>query len=528
MPPKKEEWEVRFEEYRDTLVSLGAKIKNEKALKLAFKIYGEERMPARIYQNCVEENDAVSSKTESSTPTEAVKKEKTAATDTSTKPSTPPNGKKQTRLNSFEALADIRLEETAAGHVETTSPTEGSKEKKTRKTQRERFEEYKSRLQEKGIVINDENGLWEKFRSIRGRLDYGQIGEFVTFPERKPRGNAKNGNRSERRNDERNSQTRHDGSQEARDDKKDRRNEETRNGNRNQQINEQTDNIKRHSSDKTPFDEYRENLIAQGYEITDLNALARLYVKGKGFIPPEQLSGLVRKTEKQPQAVVNSTLVPIEKGERLPVVIEGSFADKWIKPLKERCQKDLDRNGQPKRTVTAVKADQQSVIVDVIPSEAYAAENPQDSGARYSFEKTDNRGSVKVDMGSKDGNPLDYEYFRMMMEANRKNGIKVIAFKDIQTDEFRDKLLAAALEFDMKVKDAPEKVNVNAPYLKTLPNQVKIKLGIYNGDITPTKSAEQIKENIQRKQRPEHEKEQKEPGKPILALPAHIPPRERD
>lgn len=60
-------------------------------------------------------------------------------------------------------------------------------------------------------------------------------------------------------------------------------------------------------------------------------------------------------------------------------------------------------------------------------------------------------------MGSKDGNPLDYEYFRMMMEANRKNGIKVIAFKDIQTDEFRDKLLAAALEFDMKVKDAPEK-----------------------------------------------------------------------
>mgnify|MGYP001076817198 CR=1 FL=1 len=83
MPPKKEEWEVRFEEYRDTLVSLGAKIKNEKALKLAFKIYGEERMPARIYQNCVEENDAVFSKTESSTPTEAVKKEKTAATDTS-------------------------------------------------------------------------------------------------------------------------------------------------------------------------------------------------------------------------------------------------------------------------------------------------------------------------------------------------------------------------------------------------------------------------------------------------------------
>ena len=128
--PKKEEWEVRFEEYRDTLVSLGAKNKNEKALKLAFKIYGEERMPARIYQNCVEETGAVSSKTESPTPTETVKKKKKAETDTSTKPSTPPNGKKPTSLNSFEALADIRLEETAAGHVETTSPTEERKEKK--------------------------------------------------------------------------------------------------------------------------------------------------------------------------------------------------------------------------------------------------------------------------------------------------------------------------------------------------------------------------------------------------------------
>jgi len=169
MPPKKEEWEVRFEEYRDTLVSLGAKIKNEKALKLAFKIYGEERMPARIYQNCVEETGAVSSKTESPTPTETVKKEKKAETDTSTKPSTPPNGKKPTSLNSFEALADIRLEETAAGHVETTSPTEERKEKKTRKTQRERFEEYKSRLQEKGITINDENGLWEKIYKKSGQ-----------------------------------------------------------------------------------------------------------------------------------------------------------------------------------------------------------------------------------------------------------------------------------------------------------------------------------------------------------------------
>ena len=64
----------------------------------------------------------------------------------------------------------------------------------------------------------------------------------------------------------------------------------------------------------------------------------------------------------------------------------------------------------------------------------------------------------------------------------RHSELFIISFKDIKTEEFRDKLLAAALEFDMKVKGAPEKINVNAPYLKSLPNKVKIKLGIYNGD----------------------------------------------
>lgn len=176
-------------------------------------------MPARIYQNCVEENDAVSSKTESSTPTEAVKKKKRQRqiqAQNRQHPQTAKSKQDSTALKLWLTSGSKRRRPPD----ETTSPTEGSKEKKRARPQRERFEEYKSRLQEKGIVINDENRLWEKFRSIRGRLDYGQIGEFVTFPERKPRGNAKNGNRSERRNNERNSQTRHDGSQEARDEQK--------------------------------------------------------------------------------------------------------------------------------------------------------------------------------------------------------------------------------------------------------------------------------------------------------------------
>lgn len=523
MPPIKEKWEVQFEAYRDTLISLGAKIKNEKALKQAFKIYGEKRLPARIYQSCVEETNAVPIKTASPIQTETVKKENASTTDRNAKPSAPQSGKKTTTLNSFDALANLKLDEAAAGHTEASPRAEDRQEKKPRKTQRERFAEYKNRLQEKGIIIKDENGLWEKFRSIRGRLDYSQISEFVTFPERKPRGNGSNGNRTETKNDKRNNQEQQGRRPET---PKDNRLKATGGHNDNRSPNQQTDTVKEHHSAKTPFDEYRESLLAQGYEIINLNALARLYIKGNGFIAPEQLSGLVRKKEKLPQAVVSNTLVPVEKNKNLPVVIEDSFADKWIKPLKEHCQKDIDRNGHPKREVKAVKADQQSVIVDIVPSKTYAAENPQDSGARYHFEKTDNHGNVKVDMASKDGNPLDYEYFRMMMEANRKNGIKVIAFKDIQTDEFRDKLLAAALEFDMKVQGAPEKVNINAPYLKKLPNNIKIKLGIYNGDITPPKSAEQIKENLQSKRRQEAKKEPSKPNKPPLALPAHIPTRE--
>lgn len=517
MPPKKEEWEVRFEEYRNTLISLGARIKNEKALKMAFKLYGEERMPARIYQNCVEEPAATKSPTK-----EATDKRKTSAAEQpSSKPQ--PKDKKQTTFNSFEDLAGLPRDKIVSEHTETTPKTEENKEKKPRKTQRERFEEYKKRLQEKGFTINDEAGLWETFRSIRGHLSNEQIRNFVTPPERNPRSTTKDTRDSERRNDRKTEKTSRPNNREN--------SASAPKTPENSQKKETVDKPtppKQQSPDKTPFEEYRKNLLDQGYEITNLNTLARLYVKGKGFIAPEELSKLVHKKEERPQAEINNMLVPVAKEESLPAVIEASFADRWVKPLKEYCQKDLDGNGQPKRTVTAVKADKNSVVIDVVPAESYAAENPQDAGVRYSFEKSDRRGSVKVNMGAKDGGTPDYEYFRMMMEANRKNGIKIISFKDIKTEEFRDKLLAAALEFDMKVKGAPEKINVNAPYLKSLPNKVKIKLGIYNGDITPGKNVEQIKESLQKKQAAGDKEQKTTRAKPMLALPARIPPREMD
>ena len=114
------------------------------------------------------------------------------------------------------------------------------------------------------------------------------------------------------------------------------------------------------------------------------------------------------------------------------------------------------------------------------------------------------------------------------MEANRKNGIKVIAFNDIKTEEFRDKLLAAAVEFDMKVTGAPQKININAPHLKNLPNKVKIKLGIYNGDIKPTKTAEEIKETLHKEKGAEKSEKKYHTPKQPLALPAHLHSKEME
>ena len=58
MPPKKEEWEVRFEEYRDTLVSLGAKIKNEKAKQPPQQKEAKKRKRARPSANALKNTKA--------------------------------------------------------------------------------------------------------------------------------------------------------------------------------------------------------------------------------------------------------------------------------------------------------------------------------------------------------------------------------------------------------------------------------------------------------------------------------------
>lgn len=535
MPEIKEKWEEAFEEYCSTLISLGATIKNKKALKMAYKIY-REKMPERIYKNCVDESSA------QPTP----KEEKAPQKEASQPPKEEKNSEKKEKpksLNSLDALGSLKNSILSEENTEektnkeaktetkktTTTPTEPKKEEKEaptpapkeketkdtepkkRPTQKERFAEYKARLEAKGITIKDEQGLWETFRTIRGRLDYKQISEFVIFPERKKekKKTEKDNSQAEEKKPE-NRATIPPKSQGL---KKEDKKEDTKSRSR---------------SAQKSFDEYRESLLAKGYEITDVGTLARLFVAGKGFVEPEKLAKLVRKVpEKEAvQATISNTLVLNEKDKTMPVVIERSFADKWLKPLQEHCQKDVDKDGQPKRNVRLVQADKNSAVIDVVPTPKHTEQNSKDEGVRYSLKKLDNKGNVDINMGSKNGEALDYEYFRMMMEANRKNGIKVIAFNNIKTEDFRDKLLAAALEFDMKVKGAPQKININAPHLKNLPNKVKIKLGIYNGDIKPTKTAEEIKETLHKGKKAEKPEKKHHSPKQPLALPAHLPSKE--
>lgn len=524
MPAAKEKWEIEYEEYRDTLTSLGAVIKNEKALRMAYKIY-REKMPARIYQTCVDEGG-------SQKPAPVKTPEKNAATPTAGAKETSETQTK-TAVSSRETPPKDQSNHTpsaSSGHSEATPEKQdrdngrsfdrkndrGGNQNKDgkRKTQKERFEDYKSKLTAKGIAINNENGLWELFRSIRGRLDYSQIGEFVTFPERKPRDN----NRDNKNRDQ--------------NDRKPRNNRE-----KTDSVHNDSKSGARESnpSGKARFDEYRESLMTQGYEIIDQNQLARLYIKQKGFISPEQLKDLIRKAPENKKVINNAgitdTHLPVSIETPLPVIVKGSFADQWVKPLQKWVDTDKDSDGKPKRTLTAIKADNNSVVIDVIPSGKYAEKNKNDSGARYSFTKKNNNGDIESTLGSKDGKPLDYEYFRQLMISYRKNNIGSIAFKNISTNEFRDKLLAAALEFDMKMIDAPEKIDINAPYLQKLPSSVKIKLGIYNGDLnTSGKPISEVKKNILKRKESHRDNPDKDTGgsekpdetKPRLALPQHI------
>lgn len=395
-----------------------------------------------------------------------------------------PNPKKQEVTSEIKPMKLVEKEEKAV-------PEKENRDEKTapkKKTQKERFEDYKAKLAGKGIIINNEEAVFEIFRKSQRGVDYDLIREFVTFPERpKDKPKKKIIKLKPRVENNTNKQTENASPQNVEENKKTaeiKQKTENKNSDKNNKKEDST------TPSMSPFEQYMADIRNQGYNISDIRALLKTF-KEHGPVSPENLAGIVTKEEKtdKPRRFLNvkeaQLPVPITNENSLPAVIENKWADSWIQPLQDWCDKDIDNAGKPKRSLTTIKADDKAAVVEIKPSADYAKENPTDKGANYTFQKTDKEDVVDVTLSNSEGNPLHYEYFRHLMETAKKNGVGIIAFdENIKTDEFRDKLLAAALEYGMQLKNAPVKINYNAPYLKDLPSAVKIKLGIHNGDLT--------------------------------------------
>ena len=144
------------------------------------------------------------------------------------------------------------------------------------------------------------------------------------------------------------------------------------------------------------------------------------------------------------------------------------FLQKW-------CDKNVDKaTGQPKRKITEVRSnsdDKNYPVVDIeISPLSPVARKRGDSGAIYTLQKSPQPDKIDVTLKSTEpGQPLNYDYFYALVKAAHDSGADTIEFNNIRTPEFRDKLLAAALQFKMKLKNPPGVINLEAEHLQTIP-----------------------------------------------------------
>lgn len=152
----------------------------------------------------------------------------------------------------------------------------------------------------------------------------------------------------------------------------------------------------------------------------------------------------------------------------------------WVKgypeSLKKYCQTSVDKKtGQPRREIKEVRVEKDDhnqpikVEVEVKPLSPIARKRG-DVGATYTIQKNANPEKLDITVKSAEpGKPLNYDYFYALVKAARDNGADTIEFNNIRTPEFRDKLLAAALQFKMKLKNPPGAIDMSAQHLDTIP-----------------------------------------------------------
>ena len=168
-----------------------------------------------------------------------------------------------------------------------------------------------------------------------------------------------------------------------------------------------------------------------------------------------------------------------------PVSQPSSFEQKYTQSLEKWCQKTTDKKtGKMKREIKSVQKtahnSEEETKIEITPLSPIA-EKRGDNGAIYKIKKSNKKNQTDVTLGSREpGKPLNYDYFYALVKAAHDSGADTIEFNNIKTPEFRDKLLAAALQFKMKLKNAPGVINLEAKHLQSIPPGCRHYLELHN------------------------------------------------
>lgn len=174
------------------------------------------------------------------------------------------------------------------------------------------------------------------------------------------------------------------------------------------------------------------------------------------------------------------------ENKKEPLISQPSpFEEKYAQSLKKWCQKTTDKKtGKNKREIKSIQTTttnlEEETKIEIAPLSPIAAKRG-DNGAIYKIKKNNKKNQTDVTLGSREpGQPLNYDYFYALVKAAHDSGADTIEFNNIKTPEFRDKLLAAALQFKMKLKNAPGVINLEAKHLQSIPPGCRHYLELHN------------------------------------------------
>lgn len=182
------------------------------------------------------------------------------------------------------------------------------------------------------------------------------------------------------------------------------------------------------------------------------------------------------KPEETTEKPGTQKIAPQEKNTSDIEAKEPEWVKGYPESLKKYCQTSVDKKtGQPRREIKEVRVEKDQnnqpikVEVEVKPLSPIARKRG-DVGATYTIQKNTNPEKLDITVKSSEpGKPLNYDYFYALVKAARDNGADTIEFNNIRTPEFRDKLLAAALQFKMKLKNPPGAIDLAAQHLDSIP-----------------------------------------------------------